>query len=144
MERFKSTSAISLFAFGDVTICFSTMEALRKREPVVLTTMEFKTLHSREKLLDQVFVVLALRARGDLLRQQVGHLEQKYLLIGRNVPHSQALRIGRLLRTRKHHRWNSSARERNRDNSIYPLAQEPILAADCGPDLRHHSRATIH
>src|SRR5258708_8304605 len=44
MERFKSTDAGSMFAFGDVTVDFSAMEALRKGEPVVLTTKEFKTL----------------------------------------------------------------------------------------------------
>jgi DNA-binding response OmpR family regulator len=65
MERLKSTSAESMFAFGDVTICFSTMEALRKGEPVVLTTMEFKTLKyliqnarrviSRDELLNEVW-----------------------------------------------------------------------------------------
>jgi len=33
-----------MFKFGDVTVSFSAMEAVRKGEPVVLTTMEFKTL----------------------------------------------------------------------------------------------------
>ena len=65
MERFKSTSAESMFAFGDVTVDFSAMEALRKGEPVVLTTMEFKTLKyliqnarrviSRDELLNEVW-----------------------------------------------------------------------------------------
>jgi len=32
-----------MFKFGDVTVSFSAMEAVRKGEPVVLTTMEFKT-----------------------------------------------------------------------------------------------------
>jgi DNA-binding response OmpR family regulator len=44
MDRFNSTSAESMFTFGDVTVSFSAMEAPRKGEPVVLTTMEFKTL----------------------------------------------------------------------------------------------------
>jgi len=44
MQRFKSTNAESMFAFGDVTVSFSAMETLRNGEPVVLTTMEFKTL----------------------------------------------------------------------------------------------------
>jgi DNA-binding response OmpR family regulator len=65
MERFKSTSAESMFAFGDVTVSFSAMEALRKGEPVALTTMEFKTLKyliqnarrviSRDELLNEVW-----------------------------------------------------------------------------------------
>jgi DNA-binding response OmpR family regulator len=65
MERFKSTSAENMFAFGDVTVSFSAMEALRKGEPVVLTTMEFKTLKyliqnarrviSRDELLNEVW-----------------------------------------------------------------------------------------
>jgi two-component system, OmpR family, alkaline phosphatase synthesis response regulator PhoP len=64
-ERFKSTSAESMLAFGDVTVSFSEMEALRKGEPVVLTTMEFKTLKyliqnarrviSRDELLNEVW-----------------------------------------------------------------------------------------
>jgi DNA-binding response OmpR family regulator len=65
MERFKSTDAESMFAFGDVTVDFSAMEALRKGEPIVLTTKEFKTLKyltqnarrviSREELLNEVW-----------------------------------------------------------------------------------------
>jgi DNA-binding response OmpR family regulator len=65
MERCKSTDAESMFAFGDVTVDFSAMEALRKGEPVVLTTKEFKTLKyltqnarrviSREELLNEVW-----------------------------------------------------------------------------------------
>jgi hypothetical protein len=65
MERSKSTSAESMLAFGDVTVSFSEMEALRKGEPVVLTTMEFKTLKyliqnprrviSRDELLNEVW-----------------------------------------------------------------------------------------
>jgi DNA-binding response OmpR family regulator len=65
MERFKSTGAESTFVFGDVTVSFSAMEALRNGEPVVLTTMEFKTLQyliqnarrviSRDELLNEVW-----------------------------------------------------------------------------------------
>jgi DNA-binding response OmpR family regulator len=64
LERFKITSAESMFAFGDVTVSFSAMEALRKGEPVVLTSMEFKMLKyliqnayraiSRDELLNEV------------------------------------------------------------------------------------------
>jgi len=65
IERFKSTHAESMFAFGDVTVDFSAMEALRKGEPIVLTTKEFKTLKyltqnarrviPREELLNEVW-----------------------------------------------------------------------------------------
>jgi len=65
MERLKSTSAESIFAFGDVTVSFLAMEALRKGEPVALTSMEFKTLKyliqnarrviSRDELLNEVW-----------------------------------------------------------------------------------------
>jgi DNA-binding response OmpR family regulator len=65
LERFKITRAESMFAFGDVTISFSAMEALRNGEPVVLTTMEFKMLRyliqnahrviSRDELLNEVW-----------------------------------------------------------------------------------------
>ena len=65
VERFKSTSGGNMVAFGDVAINFSAMEALRKGEPVVLTTMEFKTLKyliqnarrviSRDELLNEVW-----------------------------------------------------------------------------------------
>jgi DNA-binding response OmpR family regulator len=65
VERFKSTSEGSMVTFGDVTVNFSTMEALRKSEPVVLTIMEFKTLKyfiqnarrviSRDELLNEVW-----------------------------------------------------------------------------------------
>jgi len=54
-----------MFAFGDVTVDFSAMEALRKGEPIVLTTKEFKTLKyltqnarrviPREELLNEVW-----------------------------------------------------------------------------------------
>jgi DNA-binding response OmpR family regulator len=65
MERFKSTSAEGMFTFGDVTVSFATMEVHRKGTPVVLTTMEFKTLKymiqnacrviSRNELLNEVW-----------------------------------------------------------------------------------------
>ncbi len=65
VERFKSAIGASTVAFGDVTVNFSAMEALRKDEPVVLTTMEFKTLKyliqnarrviSRDELLNEVW-----------------------------------------------------------------------------------------
>jgi DNA-binding response OmpR family regulator len=65
VERFKNTSAENMFAFGDVTVNWSGMEALRKGEPVVLTTGEFKTLKyliqnagrviSRDELLNEVW-----------------------------------------------------------------------------------------
>jgi DNA-binding response OmpR family regulator len=65
MEQFTSTGAESTFVFGDVTVSFSAMEALRNGESVVLTTMEFKTLQyliqnahrviSRDELLNEVW-----------------------------------------------------------------------------------------
>jgi DNA-binding response OmpR family regulator len=65
VKCFKSTSGGSTVAFGDVTVNFSAMEALRKGEPVVLRTMEFKTLRyliqnarrviSRDELLNEVW-----------------------------------------------------------------------------------------
>jgi DNA-binding response OmpR family regulator len=65
VERFKSPSGGNTVAFGDVTINFPAMEALRKGEPVVLTAMEFKTLKyliqnarrviSRDELLNEVW-----------------------------------------------------------------------------------------
>ncbi len=65
VERFKSAIGASTVAFGDVTVNFSAMEALHKGEPVVLTTMEFKTLKyliqnarrviSRDELLNEVW-----------------------------------------------------------------------------------------
>jgi DNA-binding response OmpR family regulator len=65
VERFKSPSGGSTVAFGDVTVNFPAMEALRKGEPVVLTAMEFKTLKyliqnarrviSRDELLNEVW-----------------------------------------------------------------------------------------
>jgi DNA-binding response OmpR family regulator len=65
VAHFKSTREASTVAFGDVTVNLSAMEALRKGEPVVLTTMEFKTLKylmqnarrviSRDELLNEVW-----------------------------------------------------------------------------------------
>ena len=65
VERFKSSSERNTAAFGDVTVNFSTMEAFRKSEPVVLTTKESQTLRyfiqhagrviSREELLNEVW-----------------------------------------------------------------------------------------
>jgi DNA-binding response OmpR family regulator len=64
VERFQNTSG-GTAAFGDVTVNFSAMEAFRKGEPVVLTTMEFKTLKyliqnarrviSRDEMLNEVW-----------------------------------------------------------------------------------------
>jgi hypothetical protein len=65
VERFNSTSVGSSVAFGDVTINFSTMEALRKGKRVVLRALEFKTLKylirnprrviSRDEMLNEVW-----------------------------------------------------------------------------------------
>ena len=64
-ERFKSVIGASTVEFGEVTVNFSTMETLRKGEPVVLTAKEFKTLKyliqnarrviSRDELLNEVW-----------------------------------------------------------------------------------------
>jgi len=64
-ERIKNTSAESTFVFGDATVNFATMEAVRKGKPIELTTLEFKTLKylienpgrvvSRDELLDRVW-----------------------------------------------------------------------------------------
>jgi two-component system OmpR family response regulator len=64
MEHFKSTGESSMVKFGDVSVNFPAMEALRRGEPVVLTTLEFKTLKyliqnarrviSRDELLNEV------------------------------------------------------------------------------------------
>ena len=61
VERFVSSTV----AFGDVAVNFSAMEVLRKGEPVVLTSMEFKTLKyliqnarrviSRDEMLNEVW-----------------------------------------------------------------------------------------
>jgi DNA-binding response OmpR family regulator len=65
VKRLKSASGGSTVAFGDVTVNFSSMEALRNGEPVVLKAMEFKTLKyliqnagrviPREELLNEVW-----------------------------------------------------------------------------------------
>jgi DNA-binding response OmpR family regulator len=44
VKGFKNVGVSSSVAFGDVSINFSAMEAARMGEPVVLTTLEFKTL----------------------------------------------------------------------------------------------------
>ena len=59
------TNEESTVAFGDVAVDFSRMEAFRKKEPVVLTTLQFKTLRyltrharrviSRDELLNEVW-----------------------------------------------------------------------------------------
>jgi DNA-binding response OmpR family regulator len=65
VERFRSTGGVGTVTFGDVSIDFSAMEALRQGSPVVLTTQEFKTLKylvqnarrviSRDELLNEVW-----------------------------------------------------------------------------------------
>jgi DNA-binding response OmpR family regulator len=65
VDSLKRANAESIFAFGDVTVNFSAMEILRKGQPVVLTTKEFKTLKyliqntprviSRDELLNEVW-----------------------------------------------------------------------------------------
>jgi hypothetical protein len=65
VARFRNTGGVGTVTFGDVTIDFSAMEALRKGLPVVLTTLEFKTLKylvqnarrviSRDELLNEVW-----------------------------------------------------------------------------------------
>jgi hypothetical protein len=65
VQPFKGTSGENTVEFGDVTVDFSSMEALRKGAPVVLTTMQFKTLKylienarrviSRHELLNEVW-----------------------------------------------------------------------------------------
>jgi two-component system, OmpR family, alkaline phosphatase synthesis response regulator PhoP len=65
VRHLKSNYGESTFAFGDVTVNFSAMEAVRDGEPVMLTAMEFKTLKylvqnagrviSREELLNEVW-----------------------------------------------------------------------------------------
>jgi DNA-binding response OmpR family regulator len=61
----KTKSAESDFVFGGVKVSFSSMEASRKGEPVMLTALEFKTLKylvqnvrrviSRDELLNEVW-----------------------------------------------------------------------------------------
>jgi DNA-binding response OmpR family regulator len=65
VEQLKTPSVKADFAFGDVTLSFSSMEARRKGEPVTLTAMEFKTLKyfvqnaqkviSRDEFLNEVW-----------------------------------------------------------------------------------------
>jgi Transcriptional regulatory protein, C terminal len=65
VERFRRTDGVDTVTFGDVTIDFSAMEALRKGLPVVPTALEFKTLKylvqnaprviSRDELLNEVW-----------------------------------------------------------------------------------------
>ena len=62
---FKAADADSVFVFGDVIVSFWSVEVSRKGQPVVLTTLEFKTLKyfiqnarraiSRDELLNQVW-----------------------------------------------------------------------------------------
>jgi DNA-binding response OmpR family regulator len=61
----KNVSAEDIFVFGDVTVNFPAMEAVRKEEVVTLTNLEFKTLRylirhagcliSRDELLREVW-----------------------------------------------------------------------------------------
>jgi DNA-binding response OmpR family regulator len=65
MTQSPVNTAESHFAFGDVKVNFSSMEASRKGEPVMLTALEFKTLKylaqnerrviSRDELLNEVW-----------------------------------------------------------------------------------------
>jgi DNA-binding response OmpR family regulator len=65
MTPSKAKSAESDFVFGGVKVSFSSMEASRKGEPVMLTALEFKTLKyllqnarrviSRDELLNEVW-----------------------------------------------------------------------------------------
>jgi hypothetical protein len=65
MTEFKGKGLEADLAFGDVKVSFSSMEASRKGEPVVLTSLEFKTLKylarnarrviSRDELLNEVW-----------------------------------------------------------------------------------------
>ena len=65
MARFQSTGAKDVAVFGEVSVSFSTMEACRTGQPVVLTRMEFRMLEyliknprrviSRDELLNQVW-----------------------------------------------------------------------------------------
>ena len=62
---FRNPTASDTFEFGEVTVCFSTMEIHRNRRPVTLTCKEFKTLAyllknarrviSRDELLNEVW-----------------------------------------------------------------------------------------
>jgi DNA-binding response OmpR family regulator len=65
MSPSKAKSAESEFVFGDVKVSFSSMEASRQGEPVILTVLEFKILKylaqnarrviSRDELLNEVW-----------------------------------------------------------------------------------------
>ena len=65
MTQLRAKSHESGFVFGDVKVNFSSMEASRKDQPVVLTALEFKTLKyliqnagrviSRDELLNEVW-----------------------------------------------------------------------------------------
>jgi DNA-binding response OmpR family regulator len=62
---FRNPSAADIFEFGEVTVCFSTMEIHRNGRPVTLTNKEFKALAyliknprrviSRDELLNEVW-----------------------------------------------------------------------------------------
>lgn len=64
-KRFTDPSASDTVEFGEVTVCFSTMEIHRNSRPVTLTCKEFKTLTylinnvrrvvSRDELLNEVW-----------------------------------------------------------------------------------------
>jgi hypothetical protein len=65
MAEFKGNCTEGDLVFGDVKVSFSSLEASRKDEPVVLTSLEFKTLKylsqnarrviSRDELLNEVW-----------------------------------------------------------------------------------------
>jgi DNA-binding response OmpR family regulator len=65
MDLLKTADTNSVAEFGDVIVNFSALEVSRKGQPVVLTTLEFKTLKyflqnarraiSRDELLNQVW-----------------------------------------------------------------------------------------
>jgi DNA-binding response OmpR family regulator len=65
VDRLKTVDTNSVVVFGDVIVNFSALEVHRKGQPVVLTTLEFKTLKyfvknarrpiSRDELLNEVW-----------------------------------------------------------------------------------------
>jgi DNA-binding response OmpR family regulator len=65
VDRLKTADTNSVVVFGDVIVNFSALEVHRKGQPVVLTTLEFKTLKyfvqnarrpiSRDELLNEVW-----------------------------------------------------------------------------------------
>jgi DNA-binding response OmpR family regulator len=65
VDRFKTTDADSVVAFGNVSVNFSALEVVRNGRPVVLTSLEFKALKyfiqnarraiSRDELLNEVW-----------------------------------------------------------------------------------------